>query len=1519
MYVPANAPAREQAQARTSTTRAPEPTQSAASSTRGQGSLLGGEASAPPIGLPPDGPRGVALSDDVALTQVPVGMVNPGLQMKQPAADEAGLGRQRAGLSDSIGASRPTLSLGSLGPDVQQLQRALQAIGAHLSPDGRFGPETQDAVVAFQREAGLVVTGVVDVDLWLQVDTHAAARSGGLEVPSLVPAEGAGAGRGHRERGGGGRGDEGREGGAPGAPGGGSGVGLLPSALGGAAVSVTAALSGEPAVEATDTGEPEAEGVGARAPEGPSRVEAGGEGGPEGGPEGGGDPEAVEGAGSAGPGGAGPSGAGPGGDDTDARSAATPEGAEPAPLRGVDEVITAVSGGGPSLGARPPVPGAAEAAAGAAVAEVLGGEPAEGEEAAPADAEGGALGLPELSPPAPGAPVGSFAPRFVDPTIGAGGEAELGPMLIDAHDRTEALLGDFAEGVEARAVAITDRGEGYRARVMGAAEVAKASVAEALEAQTTATAARYEAARAGVRAQAAALDAHIVNQFSTMINGFRTKAAAVEASLWQTAAQAQASVTQLGVEQRAKIIQQYADAAGQYMRAGELGAKEARALSEAEARGYEAKVTGKKDSFLDGYLTDRKWKARAKAARAVGAEYEKGLKAKAAEVVQQSYANLAHDLSSVTTTVAAASDLINAQRAGLIQQAQSTAEGAIAAATEQQASFTKGIKDARKQATAALDAEEASALGALKATGEEATAAIDTQAEALAAAVEGALADQAAALRGALAELQGQLSGQALPEPEALAASLQAASAAMDAQIGEQQGILESQLAEAEAGLFAGADGVVQALAELGDEAGSRADVGLAAATTTFTEVRGAAKEAQGQLQARFTTGMAQIEAARDSAFQPVLAQVQSVFTGFLDAMKKGVTDNAASLADALREAARTDMMKTVRDEAEKAAAKEQPAWKSIVAWVLIIAVLIVIALVIGPLVIGACVGAAGAMIGAGAAATIIGTAVGTAIVGAVSSGLVTVLKNWKDGEAWDKGLWEAVAIGAITGALTGGLGGWLGTGAREGWSALTKFAIQTTFEVAVNSTVALYKGELNWTNFAFIVLQSVTTNGLGNSSKFKALDAKVQYGVKVGADMAIDTGKQLATTGTLSWEASLEAAANASTSHLGTFKSIEGFQNSVKATGESWGAGAVNAIKGKGTTTPTEVQASTPSPSSAAQDENSQGLLAAGPEQKLLPAPKEQKLLPAPELTPAAIKKPVQAKTLLDEVNNGDASTVARLTGLTEEQAQQIILKKPPEGFTSLGKLDDVVPGIGGKLLSQEKTEMVKVEDAPKAQQYKQAFLDEVAELRKAPENAGKTDHDLMMQVVMGKGKTFKQNLGGLGEPIPLQALQEQGALSRVVGLSSVWDHGMLDPGHKQRLADTYGISSGAEFAELVSKTPGVFDKSMLNPNAEISGKNATAWWSPKGESKATTAAELIQELALDPKYYKGGAIRVSVSPEAAHANQFKKPTAFDGMMFGEWVNETSGASFGVTRGGKPEAVAPPVKLSQVTEIEVF
>lgn len=50
--------------------------------------------------------------------------------------------------------------------DVRYLQRCLNANGASVSTDGKFGPRTEAAVKTFQAQQGLVQDGIVGVQTW---------------------------------------------------------------------------------------------------------------------------------------------------------------------------------------------------------------------------------------------------------------------------------------------------------------------------------------------------------------------------------------------------------------------------------------------------------------------------------------------------------------------------------------------------------------------------------------------------------------------------------------------------------------------------------------------------------------------------------------------------------------------------------------------------------------------------------------------------------------------------------------------------------------------------------------------------------------------------------------------------------------------------------------------------------------------------------------------------------------------------------------------------------------------------------------------------------------------------------------------------------------------------------------------------------------------------------------------------------------------------------------------------------
>ena len=60
----------------------------------------------------------------------------------------------------------PTLRKGDTGDSVTYLQTLLCSVGDPITVDGAFGPETADAVKAFQKANGLTVDGVVGPMTW---------------------------------------------------------------------------------------------------------------------------------------------------------------------------------------------------------------------------------------------------------------------------------------------------------------------------------------------------------------------------------------------------------------------------------------------------------------------------------------------------------------------------------------------------------------------------------------------------------------------------------------------------------------------------------------------------------------------------------------------------------------------------------------------------------------------------------------------------------------------------------------------------------------------------------------------------------------------------------------------------------------------------------------------------------------------------------------------------------------------------------------------------------------------------------------------------------------------------------------------------------------------------------------------------------------------------------------------------------------------------------------------------------
>lgn len=321
-------------------------------------------------------------------------------------------------------------------------------------------------------------------------------------------------------------------------------------------------------------------------------------------------------------------------------------------------------------------------------------------------------------------------------------------------------------------------------------------------------------------------------------------------------------------------------------------------------------------------------------------------------------------------------------------------------------------------------------------------------------------------------------------------------------------------------------------------------------------------------------------------------------------------------------------------------------------------------------------------------------------------------------------------------------------------------------------------------------------------------------------------------------------------------------------------------------------------------------------------------------------VGKPV-TQTLVDTTEQLRATAKAEIeeTGINVKNVRELGIENI-DGMPSSAKgSPSGMDKVKNAQVALDKFEQILWEQAPELDndlklKYLQAVKTEAAK----PQNAGKPIREILRNVRANDAKTHQFLLQG--EPIPLTELQKKGNFSRVVGIKSVYKYHL-----KQEKLDAVNRELGLEFEQKYGRKPildpkvkgndvdalgKMFaakvkqDSTYFNPKTDIDtttklgGSHDVGWWSPKGESKATTMGELVDECALVAADYEGGGIRISVTPETAHEAGFRKSTALDGTQFNEWGEAKTGDAFGVTTGGVTEAVVQPIAIGD-NEIEYF
>ncbi|ADV66296.1 DUF4157 domain-containing protein [Deinococcus maricopensis] len=662
-----------------------------------------------------------------------------------------------------------------------------------------------------------------------------------------------------------------------------------------------------------------------------------------------------------------------------------------------------------------------------------------------------------------------------------------------------------------------------KTRVNAAATRHRAALNASITALKGRAQARSGAALAQIRARAAATLAQLpaaTRLAKTNITAAHTRALA------QVTADAQA--------EKAHVTALYNTTAGGYRQAGTQVGGEASARANAKAQEFLSHVTGKDDSFLDGPVTDDRWKARADAARQVGAAYQSGFAeegGKQATHLLGPDGGLGKDLASIDEAARGSREQLRVKREAAFRKLDADEARTRQQTQAAQAQLSAALQAQLRATLAQLEGARGSGLAAIARTAAQQAGALDQQANGAVQALHRNVTLIAGQLDRTLATFAGQVRGAQAPDPKALKRALGQAEAQISRMVTGARTKLSGGLTGLTVRLAAGARSAESGLAGIasGARAGATATAGgfdRSASALTAQALRTFQSLAQAH-----TKSTAQDAKHATQDFQGVQKDLQTLYKNARSGMSEGLQKSVTGLLDALR-ANLSELDKAIAENAEKAAAQVQPRWKGWLKIALMIAVVIVVAVVAGPLVIGAVGAMAGALGASAAAAGVIGAVVGGAVVGAAAGAVTQIGNNAIDNIGVDAkfqkslfdGVGKAALIGAIGGAI-GGAGGAISQGLGKAGmlgSGMTQkaagFAVNTAFDLGGNVAGDLATGAglgdalKNLTSPESIMMYAIATGTGAATHRLPGGIGKIQTGAhNVGERFGTHVGERVA------------------------------------------------------------------------------------------------------------------------------------------------------------------------------------------------------------------------------------------------------------------------------------------------------------------------------------------------------------------------------------------------------------------------
>jgi Domain of unknown function (DUF4157) len=540
------------------------------------------------------------------------------------------------------------------------------------------------------------------------------------------------------------------------------------------------------------------------------------------------------------------------------------------------------------------------------------------------------------------------------------------------------------------------------------------------------------------------------------------------------------------------INQAYAKGREEHEALGPKMGAEAIARGEEYAAEYERckPKPKKKDSFFAGYLTWRRGEAQQKAARETAKGYKKSLEDAAKKQAGEAVKGRKKDRCGVIAAAGRSRETLDMQLDQLLSSLESGRQQAIAQADSTRDQILSSIDTALNSTLNRLDRQEQEQRQSANDTGYLQQVSVEQAAHAAAASVLGSVTEAVQTVQGALSEVQNTFATSPAPDRETLDAMLSQATGGIEGGMGRLIEQVESGFAMSEARLEATGAQALDALNGVtagNDQQASALSEGFASQMAALAE---GASDTFGQLRDGYTQQTQSAITNGAAGLEQVVAGFQSSCTTAINSVTSVLGDSAKKLEQSLQESL-SGMDCEIQKQAIKAAAAEQPAWKSVVKWVLIIAIIVVVALVIGPAVIGAVGAMAASAVGAGAAATAIGTIVGGAIVGAATSATIQVVNNWASGQKLTAGIGKAALMGAIGGAFGAGAGALIG---KYVTAQVAQIALNVAADAVLDVGIQIVTGEFSWEALGMAVLMSAVTGGFGDVRGVKGIQQRFMY-----------------------------------------------------------------------------------------------------------------------------------------------------------------------------------------------------------------------------------------------------------------------------------------------------------------------------------------------------------------------------------------------------------------------------------------